>query len=128
MKSVEPDAICVPATTPMTSPIRTRPPWSNTLSASATMLSAESEEPALIGYTPQSRFIQWQTGAVRANAEIGHFGLYLETNFAVCPDCVNTAIAAISKSSAASAMDSQIVSEIVLLPGPRRRRVSRCFD
>jgi len=64
-------------------------------------------EPAITDIRPKADSSSGKPAQSAQNAKIGHFGLYLETNFAVCPTAVNTAIAAISKSSAGSAMDSQ---------------------
>src|SRR6266481_971767 len=71
MKLVEPDAICVPATTPRTSPAFSSPWRNNSTSAVFTMSSiARDGSRRCIGCTPQNRFIRLQIGAVCLNAKM----------------------------------------------------------
>src|SRR5436305_860335 len=112
MKLVEPLAICVPATTPSTSPAFSLPDLSNSCSAVLSISSAPKTWSRRTGCTPQSRFMRLHTAGTWLKAKIRDLGLNFESVRAVLPVSVNTAIAAMSRSSAACATDSQIVSEM----------------
>jgi len=80
-ESVDPDAICVLPTTPITSPMRTRSPCSNTLQPQPPCLSTEFEEPAIRGTRPT----QLSNGTLlSARRKIGHFGGIFDTSFGLC--------------------------------------------
>src|SRR5439155_6956020 len=64
IKFVEPEAICVPATTPSTLPLFTLPRRSNSCSAADSICSAVSEYPLRTGCTPHNKFMRLQTAGV----------------------------------------------------------------
>src|SRR5262249_56552481 len=98
-------------------------------SAFATISSALPAGLDNTGFTPHSRFNRAATERSEAKAYVAALGRYSEISRGVVPVSVYTAMARISRSWAAWATDSQMVSEIERWRVWRRRcRASGMFD